>query len=175
MKLFSFPFFYKLNFRFTDFAANRSPGPQRFSAVLHVDHSNSLPFYPPHIDTELSLYKLCLTKNHNTLCLDVKDLPSSCVDVVLLALDDHEMLKQERSQPWHRAGIAWARNPGSGVSPPVTIAIDPLTPTLGYKPELTIKVCRRIYPIMNFLALYIMLVRISFHSPPLILPLYLKF
>ena len=54
----------------------------------------SLPFYPQHIATELALYKLCLKKNYNTLCLDVKDLPSTCVDVVLLALDDHEMLHQ---------------------------------------------------------------------------------
>ena len=100
----------------------------------------SLPFYPPHIDAELALYKLCLKKNHNLLCLDVKDLPSTCVDVVLLALDDHEMLHQERSKPWHRAGIAWAKSPGSGLSAPVTIAIDPLSPSLGFKPELNIKV-----------------------------------
>ena len=100
----------------------------------------SLPFYPPHIDAELGLYKLCLRKNFNILCLDVKDLPSSSVDVVLLALDDHEMLQQERTKPWHRAGIAWARSPGSGAAPPVTIAIDPLSPHQGFKPELSIKV-----------------------------------
>ena len=75
------------------------------------------------------------------LCLDVKDLPTSCVDVVLLALDDHEMLQQERSKPWHRAGIAWAKRPGSGIAPPTTIAIDPLSPSQGFTPELNIKVC----------------------------------
>ena len=124
------------------------PGAYGLAALRHLASQGvrtcaylpSLPFYPPHIDAELSLYKLCLTKNNNTLCLDVKDLPTTCVDVVLLALDDHEMLQKERSQSWHRAGIAWARKPGSGVSPPVTIAIDPLTPALGYKPELPIKV-----------------------------------
>ena len=100
----------------------------------------SLPFYPPHIDSELALYKLCLKKNFNTLCLDVKDLPSTSVDVILLALDDHEMLQQERTKPWHRAGIAWARSPGSGAAPPVMIAIDPLSPHQGYKAELSIKV-----------------------------------
>jgi len=99
----------------------------------------SLPFYPPHIDSELALYKLCLKKNFNTLCLDVKDLPSTSVDVILLALDDHEMLQQERTKPWHRAGIAWARSPGSGAAPPVMIAIDPLSPHQGYKAELSIK------------------------------------
>ena len=70
----------------------------------------------------------------------MKDLPASSVDVILLALDDHEMLQQERTKPWHRAGIAWARSPGSGAAPPVVIAIDPLSPHQGFKPELSTKV-----------------------------------
>ena len=100
----------------------------------------SLPFYPPEIDGELALYNLCVKKNFNSVCFDVKDLPSTSVDIVLLALDDHEMLHQERSKPWHRAGIAWAKSPSSGLTQAVTIAIDPLSPSLGYKPELNIKV-----------------------------------
>merc|ERR1711997_1296120 len=76
----------------------------------------SLPFYPPEIDGELALYNLCVKKNFNSVCFDVKDLPSTSVDIVLLALDDHEMLHQERSKPWHRAGIAWAKSPSSGLT-----------------------------------------------------------
>ena len=124
------------------------PGAYALAALGHLASQGvrtcaylpSLPFYPPHIDAELSLYKLCLTKDTNTLCLDVKDLPSASVDVVLLALDDHELLEQERRQPWHRAGIAWARKPSPLTSAPVTIAIDPLSPYQGHRPELSIKV-----------------------------------
>ena len=82
----------------------------------------------------------------------MKDLPVSSVDVILLALDDHEMLQQERTKPWHRAGIAWARSPGSGAAPPVVIAIDPLSPHQGFKPELSTKV--KLFSITRSVVLY---------------------
>ena len=90
------------------------------------------PMYPPHIDSELNLYKLCVKKRDIVLVNDASDLPSAA-DVVLLALDDHEMLEQERSQRWHRAAIHWAKKHASMV-----IALDPLTPEKA-KAELNIK------------------------------------
>jgi len=96
----------------------------------------SFPMYPPHVDAELLLYKLCLKKRDNVLIYEANDLPAAAAgcDVLLLALDDHEMLEQERSQPWHRAAIAWARANGG----PLVLALDPLTPDKA-KAELNIK------------------------------------
>ena len=48
-------------------------------------------------------------------------------------MDDHEMPDQERSQPWHRSAVQWAKG-----SHQVVVALDPLTPSQA-KPELPIK------------------------------------
>jgi len=95
----------------------------------------TFPMYPAMVDAELNLYKLCLKKQEHVLVHDAaKDLPDHCdADLVLLAMDDHEMPDQERSQPWHRSAVQWAKG-----SHQVVVALDPLTPSQA-KPELPIK------------------------------------
>ena len=36
-------------------------------------------------------------------------LPSTTVDLIVVALEDQEMWSQERCQPWHRAATKWAQ------------------------------------------------------------------
>lgn len=91
-----------------------------------------LPLYPPHINSELLLYKLCLKKQIHSLVSDPKELPKS-VDVILLAMDDHEVLDQERYQPWHKAAILWSKRQSTSV-----VAIDPPSSDVA-KAELTLK------------------------------------
>lgn len=84
--------------------------------VRTVVHLPELPLYPRIINTELKLYKLTGQK----IAYKSAGLPSTAVDLIVAALEDHEMWAQDRSQPWHRAATKWS----SGCSAPV-LAVDP--------------------------------------------------
>jgi len=103
--------------------------------VRTVAYLPPFPMYPAGVDAELNLYKLCLKKNEHVLVHEAAtDLTShSDADLVLLALDDHEMPDQERSQPWHRAAVAWAKGHAKAGG---VVALDPLSQA---RPELPIK------------------------------------
>jgi len=90
-----------------------------------------LPHYPEDFTKEHNLYKLTGAKNwtKSAACL-----PSTPVDLVITALEDHEMWQQERSQPWLKSVKNWAE----GSRAPV-MAIDP--PAGAEEPVLHVKVC----------------------------------
>ncbi len=79
------------------------------------------------VAAELSLYKLCCKSSNSTLIQDVKELPESAVDLVVMALDDHDLWEQERSQVWHRGAIRWCKD----LRAPV-LAIDPLASPISH-------------------------------------------
>lgn len=86
---------------------------------VYIPH---LPSYPKIIKQEFSLYKL----TGQNFTHEIKDLPmAKGVDLLVNGLEDHEMYKQERSQPWHRSAVLWAsgvlsqsRIPAISVDPP---------------------------------------------------------
>ena len=92
----------------------------------------NLDMYQRQMANELALYKLCCKSSNAKLIHDVKDLPVSAVDLIVCALDDHELFEQERNQPWYRGATRWCRDLRSPV-----LAIDPLasplSPTVQYK------------------------------------------
>jgi len=86
--------------------------------------------YPSCVETELRLYRLTGGK---VVC-SPGQLPSTTVDLIVVALEDQEMWSQERCQPWHRAATKWAqgsRAPVLAVDPP------PQPPSLDIKMTLT--------------------------------------
>ena len=87
-----------------------------------------LELYQRNLANELALYKLCCKGgSQSKLIQDVKDLPSCTVDLVVMALDDHDLWEQERSQPWHRAAMRWCKD----LRAPV-LAIDPLASPISH-------------------------------------------
>lgn len=86
-----------------------------------------LPLYPPHLASEWTLYKLCCKgQEKNKWTGNVKDLPTNQpIDLVVMALDDHEIWEQERGQPWHKGAIKWTAECRAPV-----LAIDPLATPL---------------------------------------------
>ena len=92
-----------------------------------------LPHYPEDFTKEHNLYKLTGAKNwtKSAACL-----PSTPVDLIITALEDHEMWQQERSQPWLKSVRNWA----AGSRAPV-MAIDP--PAGAEEPVLHVKVTRK--------------------------------
>lgn len=62
------------------------------------------------------------------------ELPSAPVDLIITSLEDHFMWDQERSQPWMRNALKWAKSVRSPV-----LAIDP--PNGPDQPLLPFKVC----------------------------------
>jgi len=81
-----------------------------------------LDLYQKQLANELALYKLCCKSGSGSkLIHEVKELPQNAVDLVVMALDDHDLWEQERSQPWHRGAIRWCRD----LRAPV-LALDPL-------------------------------------------------
>jgi hypothetical protein len=49
------------------------------------------------------------------------ELPSTPVDLIITALEDHEMWQQERSQPWIKSARKWeegSRAPVMAIDPP---------------------------------------------------------
>ena len=76
-----------------------------------------LPHYPDHLRAELNLYKLTGAK----WTRKAEYLPKNAVDLVIVALEDHEMWQQERSQPWLKSARKWAnesRAPAFMIDPP---------------------------------------------------------
>ena len=85
-----------------------------------------LDLYQRQLANELALYKLCCKSGSGSkLIHEVKELPQSAVDLVVMALDDHDLWEQERSQPWHRGAVRWCRD----LRAPV-LALDPLASPL---------------------------------------------
>ena len=85
-----------------------------------------LDLYQKQLANELALYKLCCKSGSGSkLIHEVKELPQNAVDLVVMALDDHDLWEQERSQPWHRGAVRWCRD----LRAPV-LALDPLASPL---------------------------------------------
>lgn len=91
---------------------------QGIKVVTFLPH---LDLYQRQMANELALYKLCCKSSNAKLIHDVKDLPVSTVDLIVMALDDHDLFEQERNQPWYRGASRWCRDLRSPV-----LAIDPL-------------------------------------------------
>ncbi|XP_059081044.1 enhancer of mRNA-decapping protein 3-like isoform X2 [Tigriopus californicus] len=62
-----------------------------------------VPHYPAHVAQELNLYKLSSGK----VCTKTESLPQGPVDLVINAMEDHDMWMQERQQPWLKAAQKW--------------------------------------------------------------------
>ena len=86
-----------------------------------------LELYQRNLANELALYKLCCKGSQSKLIQDAKDLPNCTVDLVVMALDDHDLWEQERSQPWHRALVRWCKDLRSPV-----LAVDPLASPISH-------------------------------------------
>ena len=85
-----------------------------------------LDLYQRQLANELALYKLCCKSQGSKLIHEVKELPQgTAVDLVVMALDDHDLWEQERNQPWHRGAVRWCRD----LRAPV-LALDPLASPL---------------------------------------------
>ena len=85
-----------------------------------------LDLYQRQLANELNLYKLCCKSQGSKLIHEVKELPQgTAVDLVVMALDDHDLWEQERNQPWHRGAVRWCRD----LRAPV-LALDPLASPL---------------------------------------------
>jgi len=97
------------------------------AAARHLaGHGVRVIVYQPHVPshphyTEIERKLLGLTGSK--MVSEAKQLPTpsnTSVDLIVTALEDHEMFSQERCQPWHRAAIQWAE----GLVCPV-LALDP--------------------------------------------------
>lgn len=91
--------------------------------VRTVTYIPELSVYPATLANELNLYKLCCkggTKAHS-LTHSVTDLPKSPVDLVVVALDDHDTYEQERRQDWHKTATKWSTECRAPI-----LAIDPV-------------------------------------------------
>jgi len=89
-----------------------------------------LELYQHNLANELALYKLCCKGSLSKLVQDVKDLPSCTVDLIIMALDDHDLWQQERSQPWHRGVVKWCKEqrcPVFGIDPLASPISQPIT------------------------------------------------
>ncbi len=92
-----------------------------------------LPLYPPHMQSELALYKLCCKGGSSKWSNQLKDLPvGGSVDLVVMALDDHEIWEQEQGQGWHKGAVRWCHE----IKAPV-LGIDPLASP--HSPPVTFK------------------------------------
>jgi len=91
---------------------------QGIKVVTFLPH---LDLYQRQMANELALFKLCCKSSNAKLIQEVKELPQSTVDLVVMALDDHELWEQEKTQPWHRGAARWCRDLRSPV-----LGIDPL-------------------------------------------------
>jgi len=89
-----------------------------------------LELYQHNLANELALYKLCCKGSLSKLVQDVKDLPNCTVDLIIMALDDHDLWQQERSQPWHRGVVKWCKEqrcPVFGIDPLASPIPQPIT------------------------------------------------
>jgi len=89
-----------------------------------------LELYQHNLANELALYKLCCKGSMSKLVQDVKDLPSCTLDLIIMALDDHDLWQQERSQPWHRGVVRWCKEqrcPIFGIDPLASPISQPIT------------------------------------------------
>lgn len=91
-----------------------------------------LELYQHNLANEFELYKLCCKGGSNLakLVQDVKLLPSCTVDLIIMALDDHDLWQQERSQPWHRGVVSWCKEqrcPILGIDPLASPISQPIT------------------------------------------------
>ena len=92
---------------------------QGIRVVTFLPH---LDLYQRQMANELALYKLCCKSSNAKLINDIKELSQlPPVDLVIMALDDHDLWEQERNQPWHRGATRWCKDLRSPV-----LAIDPL-------------------------------------------------
>lgn len=91
--------------------------------------------YPRNLANELALYKLCCKSSGSKLIQEFRDLPDGAVDLVIMALEDHDFWEQERNQAWHRGAMKWCKDQRAPV-----VAVDPLSSpvshTLAYKASL---------------------------------------
>ena len=61
---------------------------QGIKVVTFLPH---LDLYQRQMANELALFKLCCKSSNAKLIQEVKELPQSTVDLVVMALDDHEL------------------------------------------------------------------------------------